>query len=73
MTLASYSQDHYNVEETLQGRLSLSKSLGDTQLVFQTVTTEDEACYTCEFHTFPDGTRRGTTCLSVYGEFGQKD
>uniref|UniRef100_A0A3Q2Z2J8 Sc:d189 n=1 Tax=Hippocampus comes TaxID=109280 RepID=A0A3Q2Z2J8_HIPCM len=65
-TVASYSKDHYNVEETLQGRLSLSKSLGDTQLVFQKVTIEDEACYTCEFHTFPDGTRRGTTCLSVY-------
>ncbi|XP_077398774.1 OX-2 membrane glycoprotein [Vanacampus margaritifer] len=66
ITVASYSRGHYNVDETLQGRLSLSKSLGHTRLLFQTVTMDDEACYTCEFHTFPDGTRRGTACFSVY-------
>ncbi|XP_077369849.1 OX-2 membrane glycoprotein [Festucalex cinctus] len=67
VTVASRSRDHYDVEETLRRRLSLSeKSLGDTRLLFQTVTIQDEACYTCEFHTFPDGTRKGTTCLSVY-------
>ncbi|XP_061627993.1 OX-2 membrane glycoprotein-like isoform X1 [Phyllopteryx taeniolatus] len=66
VTVASYSPGHYDVEETLRGRLSLSQSLGRTRLAFRAVGVEDEACYTCEFHTFPDGTRSATACLSVY-------
>ncbi|XP_049608503.1 uncharacterized protein [Syngnathus scovelli] len=66
LTVASYSRVHYHVEEALRSRMNLSRSLSDTKLVFQPVTIEDEACYTCEFHTFPDGTRTGSTCLSVY-------
>ncbi|XP_039998439.1 nectin-2-like isoform X2 [Xiphias gladius] len=65
--VASYSrQGHHNVEEHFRGRVSLSRTLDDTQLTIQSVRTEDEACYTCEFHTYPDGSRSATACLSVY-------
>ncbi|XP_077586540.1 uncharacterized protein LOC144205809 [Stigmatopora nigra] len=66
ITVASYSQSHYNVDAGLESRLSLSKSLGDTRLSFHAVTVQDDTCYICEFHTFPDGRRSGTACLSVY-------
>ncbi|XP_057682037.1 uncharacterized protein LOC130909490 isoform X2 [Corythoichthys intestinalis] len=33
---------------------------------YNVVTIQDEACYTCEFHTFPDGRKSATNCLSVY-------
>ncbi|KAG7236428.1 hypothetical protein INR49_000959 [Caranx melampygus] len=66
-TVASYSKlGHYSVEEHFRERVSLSRTLDDTQLTIQSVTTEDEACYTCQFHTYPDGTRSATSCLSVY-------
>nr|XP_020456318.1 neural cell adhesion molecule 1-A-like [Monopterus albus]XP_020456319.1 neural cell adhesion molecule 1-A-like [Monopterus albus] len=66
-TVASYvKQGHHNVEEQFRGRVSLSQTLDHTQLTIQSVSTEDEACYTCEFHTYPDGSKRATTCLSVY-------
>ncbi|XP_029379448.1 OX-2 membrane glycoprotein-like [Echeneis naucrates] len=66
-TMASYSRKGYhNIEEHFRDRVSLSRTLNDTQLTIQSVTTEDEACYTCEFNTYPDGTRSATSCLSVY-------
>lgn len=66
-TVASFNkQGHRSTEEPYRGRVSLSPTLGDTQLTIQAVRTEDEACYTCEFNTYPDGTRRDTACLSVY-------
>lgn len=66
-TVASYAKrGHQTVAEQFVGRVSLSRSLGDTQLTIRPVRTEDEACYTCEFHTYPDGTRSATACLSVY-------
>ncbi|KAF0045919.1 hypothetical protein F2P81_002448 [Scophthalmus maximus] len=66
-TMASYSKyGHHRVEEYFRGRVSLSRTLDDTQLTIQPVKTEDEACYTCEFHTYPDGSRSATACLSVY-------
>ncbi|KAM3850743.1 nectin-2-like [Diretmus argenteus] len=66
-SVASYAKHgHPTVEEPFRGRVSLSPSLGDTQLTIQPVRTEDEGCYTCEFHTYPEGTRSGTACLSVY-------
>ncbi|XP_029942374.1 nectin-2 [Salarias fasciatus] len=67
VTVASYAKHgHYSVEEEFRGRVHLSRTLGDTQLSIQVVRTEDEACYTCEFHTYPDGARSATACLSVY-------
>lgn len=69
-TVASYAKrGHRSIAEQFVGRVSLSLTLGDTQLTFQAVRTEDEACYTCEFHTYPDGTKSATACLSVYGEY----
>ncbi|XP_054479913.1 OX-2 membrane glycoprotein-like [Anoplopoma fimbria] len=66
-TVASFNKrGHQRTEEQFKGRVSLSRSLSDTQLTIQAVRMEDEACYTCEFHTYPDGTRKDTACLSVY-------
>lgn len=66
-TVASYNKHgHQIVEEVFKERVSLSRTLADTELTIQAVRTEDEACYTCEFHTFPDGIRSATACLSVY-------
>ncbi len=68
-TVASYARrGHQSIAEQFKGRVSLSRSLGDTQLTIKSVRMEDEACYTCEFHTYPDGTKSATACLSVYGE-----
>ncbi|XP_026219527.1 nectin-2-like [Anabas testudineus] len=65
--VASYAKrGHHNIQQPFRGRVSLSRTLDDSQLTIQPVRTEDEACYTCEFHTFPDGTRSATACLSVY-------
>ncbi|CAB1327511.1 unnamed protein product [Coregonus sp. 'balchen'] len=55
-----------SIEEPYRGRTTLSPSLGDTQLSIRPVRTEDEGCYTCEFHTYPEGTRSATACLFVY-------
>ncbi|XP_047431995.1 OX-2 membrane glycoprotein-like [Mugil cephalus] len=67
VTVASYTKHgHQRTEEQFKGRVSLSRAVGDTQLTIRPVQTEDEACYTCEFHTYPDGTKRATACLTVY-------
>lgn len=69
-TVTTYAKGgHQTITDQFMGRVSLSRSLDDTQLTIQQVRTEDEACYTCEFHTYPDGTKSGTACLSVYGEY----
>lgn len=66
-TVASYAKDgHQAITEQFKGRVGLSRGLGDTQLTIQQVRTEDEACYTCEFHAYPDGTKSAIACLSVY-------
>ncbi|XP_035983791.1 OX-2 membrane glycoprotein [Fundulus heteroclitus] len=65
-TVASYAKRAPRTEAPFRGRVRLSPTLGETRLTIETVRTEDEACYTCDFHTFPDGTRSGTACLSVY-------
>ncbi|XP_038130426.1 OX-2 membrane glycoprotein-like [Cyprinodon tularosa] len=54
------------IREEFKGRVRLTRTLGESTLTLAKVRTEDEACYSCEFHTFPDGTRKATTCLSVY-------
>lgn len=68
-TVAFYRKHgQVNVVDQFSQRVSLSRSLGETQLTIKQVRTVDEACYTCEFHAFPDGTKSATSCLSVYGE-----
>lgn len=66
MTVASYSSRSHSVAEQFVRRLDLRGGLGNTELTIRQVKTEDEACYTCEFHTYPDGTKSATACLSVY-------
>ncbi|MED6251034.1 hypothetical protein ATANTOWER_019838 [Ataeniobius toweri] len=65
-TVASFAKHSPVIEEQFKGRVRLSPTLEETKLTIEKVRTEDEACYTCEFHTFPDGTRSATACLSVY-------
>ncbi|XP_041936225.1 OX-2 membrane glycoprotein isoform X2 [Alosa sapidissima] len=66
-TVASYAkQDRPIVEEPFRGHVTLSSTLDRTQLFLRPVTTEDEGCYTCQFHTYPEGIRGATACLTVY-------
>lgn len=66
-TMASYSKyGHQSIDDMFLNRVTLSKNVGDSQLTIQEVKMADEACYTCEFHTYPDGTRSAMACLSVY-------
>ncbi|XP_031414652.1 OX-2 membrane glycoprotein-like [Clupea harengus] len=66
-TVASYAkQDSPIVEEPFQGHVTISHTLDRTELSLRPVSTEDEGCYTCEFHTYPEGTRSATACLKVY-------
>uniref|UniRef100_A0A3P9MA71 Zgc:172122 n=1 Tax=Oryzias latipes TaxID=8090 RepID=A0A3P9MA71_ORYLA len=65
-TVASYSKRGHHTPEPFRDRVRLSPTLGDSRLTVLSVRTEDEACYTCQFHTYPDGTRSSTACLSVY-------
>lgn len=68
-TVGSYgTHGELSVAPAFSQRVSLSRSLGQSQLTISQVRTVDEACYTCEFHAYPDGIRRATSCLSVYGE-----
>lgn len=55
------------IEEKYADRTSLTHSLSDSQLTFYPVNTEDEGCYTCQFHTYPEGTKSATSCLTVFG------
>lgn len=55
------------IEEQYTDRTSLTRSLSDSQLTFYPVKLEDEGCYTCQFHTYPDGTKSATSCLAVFG------
>ncbi|XP_061571685.1 OX-2 membrane glycoprotein-like isoform X2 [Cololabis saira] len=65
-TVASFATNSPHTEEQFKDRVSLSQTLGDTQLTIRRVQTEDEGCYTCEFHTYPDGTKSAAACLSIY-------
>ncbi|XP_054915014.1 OX-2 membrane glycoprotein-like [Poeciliopsis prolifica] len=66
VTVASYAKVGSYMGEQFKGRVSLSPTLGETRLTIEEVQVEDEACYTCEFHTYPDGTRKAVACLHVY-------
>ncbi|XP_058248680.1 OX-2 membrane glycoprotein isoform X1 [Hemibagrus wyckioides] len=54
------------IEEKYTDRTSLTRSLSDSQLTFNPVKMEDEGCYTCQFHTYPEGTKSATSCLTVF-------
>ncbi|KAF4118640.1 OX-2 membrane glycoprotein isoform X2 [Onychostoma macrolepis] len=66
-TVASYvKNDRPIIETPFKDRITLNPSLGQTKLSIRQAQTEDEGCYTCEFHTYPDGVKSATACLSVY-------
>lgn len=66
-TVASYTKyGHHSIDEAFLNRVTLTKNLGDSQLTIQEVKMADEGCYTCEFHTYPDGTKSAMACLTVY-------
>ncbi|KAL0203550.1 hypothetical protein M9458_001568, partial [Cirrhinus mrigala] len=68
-TVASYvKNDRPIIETPFKDRITLNPSFGQTKLSIQQAETEDEGCYTCEFHTYPDGIKSDTACLSVYGK-----
>lgn len=68
-TVASYVKNSKPVvTSSFKGRVTLNPSLGQTRLSIHQAQTEDEGCYTCEFHTYPDGIKSTTACLSVYGK-----
>ncbi|KAG7315976.1 hypothetical protein KOW79_020842 [Hemibagrus wyckioides] len=65
--VASYTKnDKLIVELPFQERVKLSQTLGHSQLTIEPVQMEDEGCYTCDFHTYPEGLRSVTACLAVY-------
>ena len=53
-------------KEEYQDRATVSSSLADSELSLRPVRVEDEGCYSCEFHTYPDGTKSSTVCLTIY-------
>ncbi|XP_053170634.1 OX-2 membrane glycoprotein-like [Scomber japonicus] len=66
-TVASFTKKgDQTINDMFRGHVSLSRNLANTELTIKVVKTEDEGCYTCEFHTYPDGTKSDTACLSVF-------
>lgn len=70
----SYGVD-YPSPQSSKERLSFVRAgqgtktdLWDATLAFQGLMVEDEGNYTCEFATFPNGTRRGVTWLRVIAQ-----
>ncbi|XP_076119197.1 OX-2 membrane glycoprotein [Alosa pseudoharengus] len=65
--VASFARDaDPETKEEYQDRAMISDSLSDSELALRPVRVEDEGCYACEFHTYPDGTKSSTVCLTVY-------
>ncbi|CAJ1079547.1 OX-2 membrane glycoprotein isoform X1 [Xyrichtys novacula] len=54
------------IEPPYQGRVWLSASLSDSQLIIQPVAIQDEGCYTCMYATYPEGLKSSTVCLATY-------
>ncbi|XP_041700792.2 OX-2 membrane glycoprotein isoform X3 [Coregonus clupeaformis] len=54
------------IEPPYQERAWLTPSLSHSQLSIRPVSVQDEGCYTCEYHTYPEGTKSATVCLTVF-------
>ncbi|KAK2818152.1 hypothetical protein Q7C36_022085 [Tachysurus vachellii] len=66
-TVASYTKNGKPIVELpFRERVKLSQTLGHSELTIDPVQMEDEGCYTCDFHTYPEGLRSVTACLAVY-------
>lgn len=69
-TVASYTrQEKFIVESQYKERVQVSQTLGHSLLTIDPVHMEDEGCYTCDYHTYPGGTKSATACLNVYGMY----
>lgn len=67
-TVASYKKNGKPIVELpFRERVKLSQTLGHSELTIDPVQMADEGCYTCDFHTYPEGLRNVTACLAVYG------
>lgn len=65
-TVASYTKyGHQRIDEAFSSRVTMNKNVGDSQLTIEEVKLADEGCYTCEFHTYPDGAKSAVACLTV--------
>lgn len=66
-----FPNSHFNKERLsfVKARPETNADLRDATLAFRGLRVEDEGNYTCEFATFPNGTRRGVTWLRVIGEW----
>lgn len=66
-TVASYAKHgRLIVESPFEERVQLSQTLGNSQLTIDPIQMEDEGCYTCEYHTYPQGLKSVRACLEVY-------
>ncbi|KAL4656991.1 OX-2 membrane glycoprotein-like, partial [Arapaima gigas] len=54
------------VLNSLQGRVSISRTLDESHLSIKPVRMEDEGCYVCEFHAYPEGIKSTVACLTIY-------
>nr|XP_015219013.1 PREDICTED: OX-2 membrane glycoprotein-like isoform X1 [Lepisosteus oculatus]XP_015219014.1 PREDICTED: OX-2 membrane glycoprotein-like isoform X1 [Lepisosteus oculatus] len=65
--VASYSKmDKGSVKDLFKDRFTISHGLQETRISISPVKPEDDACFSCEFNTYPYGTKKGVTCLTVY-------
>ncbi|XP_069376741.1 OX-2 membrane glycoprotein-like isoform X2 [Paralichthys olivaceus] len=67
--LATYTQRFgQQVKEPYRGKVNFTEaSLNSTSISLSNVSWQDESCYICTFHVYPDGSKRQQTCLSVQG------
>ncbi|XP_072304905.1 uncharacterized protein [Eucyclogobius newberryi] len=67
-TMASSSryEQRVQIHPGFSKRGTLNTDVGHSELRIEEVNMEDEACYSCEFHTYPHGTKSARTCLAVY-------
>ncbi|XP_066563006.1 OX-2 membrane glycoprotein isoform X2 [Amia ocellicauda] len=65
--IISYSKlGNVHPREGFRDRFTISRGLEETTLHIASVKPEDEACYSCQFHTYPEGTKKDISCLTVF-------
>ncbi|XP_044200749.1 OX-2 membrane glycoprotein-like isoform X2 [Thunnus albacares] len=66
--LATYSKRFgQTVNPGFQGKVEFKDAgLQNCSIVIRKVMEQDEGCYLCLFHTYPDGSLTGRTCLQLY-------
>ncbi|XP_042260572.1 butyrophilin-like protein 2 isoform X2 [Thunnus maccoyii] len=63
-----YRNLEQGVSEDFLGKVEFKVAgLQNCSIVIRKVMEQDEGCYLCLFHTFPEGSLTGRTCLQLYG------